>query len=822
MTTIKVLTEQLAECENECACLRKENEQLKQKLADYGERTAVDQKIKKIVQPKSPLPASTSISLHSPVEHKIELFRNLFRGREDVYPVLWQAKDGRKGYTPACKNEWDKVYCNKKKVKCGQCKNRILIPLSDQTIFNHLAGKHTIGVYPLLEDETCWFLAVDFDKKEWQSDSAAFLDTCNRFEIPAVIERSRSGNGGHVWIFFKNAVSAALARKLGFALLTLTMDKRHQIGLKSYDRFFPNQDTMPRGGFGNLIALPLQKIPREQGNSVFLDDDFQPYQDQWSFLATIKKIPPDQLVVKIKETTAASQTIQVGENRSGEETDDAPWTLPPSGKTKENSITGPLPDVISIIQANMLFIPKKGLPPALYNRLFRIAAFPNPEFYKAQAMHLSTYGKPPIISCAEEYAQHIALPRGCLDDVRQLLGELDISLQIEDKRSRGKPIKASFKGKLRKAQRTAVKNIRSHDIGILSAATAFGKTVVAAKLIAVRKRNTLVLVHRRQLLDQWHEKLAMFLSIPQEEIGIIGGGKRKPTNIVDIGIVQSLHRNKVVDDIVAEYGHIIIDECHHLAPFTFEQIMKKIQARYVLGLTATLTRKDGHHPIVTMQTGPVLFQVEGREAALSRSFEHFVYPQLTDTLAPEHTEAPSIQEIYKLLVDDEQRNVQIANDVIQAVRNRRSPLLLTERTAHLQKLQSLLEKEIKNIIVLKGGMGQKQRKEVMERLEAIPPDEERVIIATGRYIGEGFDDSRLDTLFLTMPISWKGTLQQYAGRLHRDYDSKKEVLIYDYVDGNIPMLQRMYKKRLTGYKAIGYEVVERLVEDDNIYSEKQL
>ncbi len=260
----------------------------------------------------------------------------------------------------------------------------------------------------------------------------------------------------------------------------------------------------------------------------------------------------------------------------------------------------------------------------------------------------------------------------------------------------------------------------------------------------------------------------MFLSIPQEQIGIIGGGKRKPTKIVDIGILQSLHRNKVVDDIVAEYGHIIIDECHHLAPFTFEQIMKKVQARYVLGLTATLTRKDGHHPIVMMQTGPVLFQVEAKEAALSRSFEHFVHPQLTKTVPPEHIEAPSIQEVYKLLVDDEQRNIQIANDVIQAVRNSRSPLLLTERTAHLQKMQSLLEKEVKNIIILKGGMGQKQRKKTMAELEAIPPDEERVIMATGRYIGEGFDDSRLDTLFLTMPISWKGTLQQYAGRLHRD------------------------------------------------------
>ena len=676
-------------------------------MAAYYEKPAV-RTTEKNVKPDQH--HSTSISIHSPVENKIKLFRNLFRGREDVYPVLWQARDGRKGYSPACKNEWNKEYCNTKKVKCGQCKNRSLIPVSDQTIFNHLAGKYTIGVYPLLEDETCWFLAVDFDKKEWQSDIAAFHETCKAYSIPAVIERCRSGNGGHVWIFFKDTVPATLARKLGFALLTLTMDKRHQIGLKSYDRFFPNQDTMPKGGFGNLIALPLQKFPREQGNSVFLNDNLHPYEDQWSCLASIEKITSEELSIKVKETTQATQTIQIEDKHSDKATNDTPWTLPPSGAIKENAITDLLPETINIVQANMLYIPKKGLPPALHNRLFRIAAFPNPEFYKAQAMHLSTYGKPPIISCTEEHPQHIALPRGCLDDVRQLLGELDVSLKIVDKRSRGKPIKASFTGKLRKKQQAAVKNIRAHDIGILSAATAFGKTVVPAKLIAVRKRNTLVLVHRRQLLDQWHEKLAMFLSIPQDQIGIIGGGKRKPTNIVDIGIMQSLHRNKVIDDIVAEYGHIIIDECHHLAPFSFEQIMKKVQARYVLGLTATLTRKDGHHPIVMMQTGPVLFQVDADEAAFARSFEHFVYPQPTSTVIPENIEPPNIQEIYKLLVEDEKRNTQIANDVIQAVRNGRSPLLLTERTAHIQQMLNLLDKQIKNIIILKGGMGQKQRK----------------------------------------------------------------------------------------------------------------
>lgn len=326
MTTIELLTEQLEESKAECTRLQKENELLKQKLTTYGERPKIRQTIEKSEKPNQHL--STSISIHSPVENKIELFRNLFRGRDDVYPVLWHARDGRKGYSPACKNEWDKAYCNKKKVKCGQCKNRSLIPVSNQTIFNHLAGKHTIGVYPLLENETCWFLAVDFDKKEWQSDIAAFHETCRAYQIPAVIERSRSGNGGHVWIFFKDRVPAALARKLGFALLTLTMDKRHQIGLKSYDRFFPNQDTMPKGGFGNLIALPLQKFPREKGNSVFLDEQLHPYDDQWAYLSNIEKISPKDLAEKVKETNKASQTIQVRDNGSDKETTDTPWTLP--------------------------------------------------------------------------------------------------------------------------------------------------------------------------------------------------------------------------------------------------------------------------------------------------------------------------------------------------------------------------------------------------------------------------------------------------------------------------------------------------------------
>ena len=834
MDFVAILQKELEELRTECAELRTENAHLKRLLG-------IDQKCTNAFAPKTnthsqppgttkhesyinacadandfqkkistPQSKSLSVSIISSfsTKEKVALFRSLFRGRDDVYPIRWESTKGTSGYSPSCKHEWNRAYCDKPKIKCGQCKNRKFLPVTDEVIYKHLAGNHTIGVYPLLEDDTCWFIAADFDKEEWLENAAAFLETCQEFNIPAAVERSRSGNGGHVWIFFAENISAALARKLGFILLAKTLERRHQVGLRSYDRFFPTQDSLPNNGFGNLIALPLQKKPREKGNSVFLNSAFQIFQDQWAYLSNIQRMTLAEVESIVEKSIRNGDFMGIRSSRLSEDAEEDPWTLPPSGKKEEKLIYGPLPKKVHLVRANMLYVKKEGLPPALANKLMRIAAFKNPEFYKMQAMRLSTYGKSPVVSCAEDYPKYIGLPRGCLGNVKQLMDELNIQLDMEDKRYRGKPIKVSFSGKLRKIQREAVKDVRKHDIGILSAATAFGKTVVAAKLIAVRKRNVLILVHRRLLMDQWQEKLSVFLSIPKEEIGLIGGGKRNPTHKIDIGILQSLNRDQVVDDIVAEYGHVIVDECHRLAPFSFELIMKQVKARYILGLTATPIRKDGHHPIVIMQCGPIRHRFQAKAAALIRPFDHHVFPCFTTTRIPGNNEQLKIQDIYKLQVTDEERNEQIVADIVKVVREGRSPLLLTERTGHLSVLAELLEGKIKNVVILKGGMGKKKRQEIYSQIESIGAGEERVLLATGKYVGEGFDDARLDTLFLVMPISWKGTLQQYAGRLHRDYDGKKEVRIYDYVDHEIPMLMRMYKKRLQGYKSIGYSIME--------------
>jgi superfamily II DNA or RNA helicase len=437
--------------------------------------------------------------------------------------------------------------------------------------------------------------------------------------------------------------------------------------------------------------------------------------------------------------------------------------------------------------------------------LNRLAAFQNPEFYKAQAMRLPTYDKPRIIGCAEELPQFLALPRGLLDEVELLLSRHKIAPRIEDERFAGKPINATFTGTLREKQPDAVTKLLKHDEGVLCAGTAFGKTVAAAFLIAARRTNTLVLVHRAQLLDQWRERLAAFLDLSIDSIGQIGGGKSKTTGIVDVAIIQSLYRKGEVKDLVAEYGHIVVDECHHLSAVSFEQVMRRVRAKYVTGLTATPVRKDGHHPIIYMQCGPIRFNVPVRSQVESSPFEHRVIPRTTTVTWNQET-APTIQELYALLSNDAARNEQIIRDVVTAVKSGRSPLVLSGRTEHVDRLCFRLRQYCDRVYLLKGGIAGKERARLMQEL--VLEDQPRVIVATGSYIGEGFDDSRLDTLFLAMPISWHGTLQQYVGRLHRLHDGKKIVEVYDYVDSSLPMLARMFAKRLRGYKALGYSIHE--------------
>ena len=451
-------------------------------------------------------------------------------------------KTGGSGYSPACSNEWVRGICGKPKVKCGECPHQAFVPPSEDIIEKHLRGGDTrtgnfvAGVYPLLQDETCWFLAADFDKDSWADDARALLGTCHAKGIAAALERSRSGNGGHVWIFFSEPVPARTARQMGSALITETMEKRPEIDFTSYDRFFPSQDMMPLGGFGNLIALPLQKKARENGNSVFVDENLRPYDDQWAYLSSLPRLSAEMAFRIADEAELSGRVLGVRMPVNDEHADE-PWKMSPSRRAAPQRIEAAIPRSIRVVLADQIYIDRKELPSALIAQLVRLAAFQNPEFYRAQAMRLPTFGKPRVISCAELYAQHVALPRGCLEEAIELIKSHGAVADLEDLREIGAalPENVFFQGQLRRPQLAAFDALIAHENGVLAATTAFGKTIVAAALVAQRARNTLILVHRRELLNQWVERLQSFLSIDPKQIGVIGGGKRKPTGIIDVG-----------------------------------------------------------------------------------------------------------------------------------------------------------------------------------------------------------------------------------------------------------------------------------------------
>jgi hypothetical protein len=600
------IEQRIAKIEDELSNLNDRQNQLLDEIALLRQRL-----IRGNIPAQMPLHFQGSlINNQSSQEGKIRLFRSLFKGREDVFPRRFvNTKTGKSGYAPACRNEWQAGICQKPKISCQECNFRAFIPVSDAIIRNHLKGNNpndrttgrdfTIGVYPLLTDESCWFLAVDFDKSTWAEDARAFLETCPSYQVPAAMERSRSGKGGHVWIFFESPAPVILARKLGTMLLTNTMSRRPEIGMDSYDRLFPSQDTLPKGGFGNLIALPLQKKPREQNNSVFVDLELIPYPDQWAFLSSIQKMTHSELEDILRDVQDESEITGVRAVVL-DENENEPWKLTPSRKHKEIPIPGPLPEQLNLVIGNQIYLEKDKLPAPLRNRIIHLAAFQNPEFYKAQAMHLSTFGKPRIISCCEEYPKHLALPRGCFDELNKLLDELQIKTNLQDERINGYPISLVFQGTLRPEQQLAVNQLIKHDIGVLSASTAFGKTVIGAWLVSQRKVNTLIIVHRRQLMEQWVDCLQTFLGIGKKEIGQLGGGKHKITGIIDVAMIQSLVNKGTVNDLVENYGQIIVDECHHISAASFEQVIRQAKARYITGLSATVTRQDGHHPIIFM------------------------------------------------------------------------------------------------------------------------------------------------------------------------------------------------------------------------------
>jgi superfamily II DNA or RNA helicase len=757
-------------------------------------------------QPQLRLPSAMGAAPPRSAVEKIRLFRSLFKGRTDVFPKRWEnAKQARSGYAPACANEWVRSICEKPRVKCGECPNQAFFGVDDRVIADHLNGKHTAGVYPLLRDDSCWFVALDFDEASWRDDVAAFVETCHGHALSPAVERSRSGNGAHVWFFFDARVAARVARDMASYLLTETMRLHRELHLQSYDRLFPSQDTLPQGGFGNLIALPFQFQPRKAGNSLFVDSRFEayPWERQWQFLADVERLESDRVRALAREAARTGRVLAVPQPDADEDEADTPWK-PKDRAAPTTKLPFSIPHEVKGVLAQRLFIEKAELPTALLSRLRRLAAFQNPEFYKRQKLRLSTARTPRIIGCAEDLPKHLALPRACIDGVRSLLADNGSRLLCDDQRNRGKALTLTFLGTLTSEQDAAVRAVLEQDTGVLVAPPGSGKTVMGASVVAARGINTLILVHRRPLLEQWVNQLALFLGLDPARIGMVGGGKTRPNGALDVAMIQSLVREGEVSAIVGDYGQVLVDECHHVPAVSFERVLASARAQFVVGLTATPRRRDGHHPIGAMQLGPVRHTIDPKVQAEARPFEHKLIVRETSLSVAE--EKPSIQTIFRTVAGNRARGELVARDVELALEEGRWPIVLTERKDHLDLLCGLIRRTGAEVVALRGGPGSSRRAQSAAKILA--GVRSRVIVATGRYVGEGFDDPILDTLFLAMPISWKGTLIQYAGRIQRLHPGKREVRIYDYVDRSVPVLDRMFRRRLAGYRSIGYVEAE--------------
>lgn len=798
--------------------LHKENEVLRSLLKIHGVEYETRMK-EDMNKPIYSLVSVPTITLS--IDERIRLFQSLFKGREDVFARRWFSKTtGKSGYQPVCINEWKQGICDKKKYRCVICPNRNFAPLTTQDMYRHLEGKDeyccdVVGLYAIMQDNNCAFLCADFDDKNckygYKEDVLAYVGVCREWLIPYAIERSRSGNGAHVWIFFEAPLPASKARRLGNAILTEAMTRNGQMSFNSYDRFFPNQDYLPEGGFGNLVALPLQGQARRKQNSVFVDNDFLVYKDQWAFLYNLKKIQEST----IDQLLRLHYQEELGKLSMSSES--KPWVTPlPQNITQEDFHAK-----VEIIKADKLYIPLKAVSAKVLNHLKRIAAFKNPEFYNKQALRLSTYAIPRIISCFDITNEYLAMPRGCEDATRSFLNDNAVTYTITDKTNHGNKISVSFQGEEREEQLEAINALLPYTNGILHATTAFGKTVTAAAIIARKKVNTLILVHSKALLKQWHDRLTEFLNIdyPKHEeknkrgrrkvfspIGCFDSSGNTLHGIIDIALIQSCLDEDGVKPFVQDYGMVIVDECHHVSSITFEQVLMSIKAHTIYGLTATPIRKDGHQPIIFMQCGPIRFSTDVKSQIAKQSFDRFLIPRFTsyNFILEDRL---SIATLYKYISEDEIRNNLIVEDICKAVNTGRTPIILTNRTAHVSVLAEKLKATIKNVISLTGVGTTREKREAMQRLQTIPDSEQLVIVATGKYVGEGFDYPRLDTLFLALPISWKGLLTQYAGRLHREYEGKKDVRIYDYIDIHEPICDSMYRKRLKGYAAIGYKTI---------------